>query len=80
MKINPSPFILPNRHTFSPKSWNDVKILKATDEVALEPGKIIRNEPGALITEHTKVVDGAEWQVIKENGTVTSSYPTGATP
>ncbi|MGE1176733.1 RHS repeat-associated core domain-containing protein [Pseudomonas sp. BW7P1] len=70
----------PNRHTFAPKSWSDAKILKVTDEVAAEPGKVLRNEPGALVTEHTKIVDGVEWQVIKENGAVTSSYPTGATP
>ncbi|AXJ08068.1 hypothetical protein CFN16_09810 [Pseudomonas fluorescens] len=55
-------------------------MLKVTDEVAAEPGKILRNKSGALVTEHTKIVDGVEWQVIKENGAVTSSYPTGATP
>lgn len=53
---------------------------KSVPFLVLEPGRVIRNEPEALITEHTKIVDGVEWQVIKENGVVTSSYPTGATP
>ncbi|MBV4477881.1 RHS domain-containing protein [Pseudomonas sp. COW3] len=70
----------PNRHTIAPKDWSDSKILRVTDEVGAEPGKILRNENGVLVTEHTKIIDGVEWQVIKENDVITSSYPTGGTP
>ena len=70
----------PNRHTFAPENWSDEKILRGTDEVALAPGVIIRDEAGMKITQHTKVIDGVEWQVIKENDQITSSYPTGGKP
>jgi hypothetical protein len=70
----------PNRHTIAPKDWSDEKILRVTDEVAESPGVILRDADGVKVTQHTKVVDGVEWQVIKENGVVTSSYPTGGSP
>lgn len=70
----------PNIHTVAPPSWSNAKILDAGHQTAATPGVILRNTDGTKTTIHTKMIDGVEWQVIKDNGIITSSFPTGGKP
>ncbi|WP_167748739.1 RHS repeat-associated core domain-containing protein [Pseudomonas kribbensis] len=68
------------KHTLAPKTWSNEKILWVTDEVAATPGVFMREVDGVTTTLHTKTVDGVQWQVLKDNGVVTSSFPAGDSP
>lgn len=67
-------------NTVAPISWTNGDILRAGETTAKTPGAILREEGGVVTTTHTEVVNGVEWQVIKENGRITSSFPTGGNP
>ncbi|EJL95331.1 RHS repeat-associated core domain protein containing protein [Pseudomonas sp. GM24] len=68
------------KHTLAPETWSNDKILWVTDEVAATPGVLMRDVDGVTTTLHTKTVDGVQWQVLKDNGVVTSSFPAGDAP
>jgi hypothetical protein len=68
------------KSTLAPDSWSDDKIIDVTNQVASTPPVAISSrEDGSTL--HRQIVDGVEWEVIKDaSGNVTSSYPTGGTP
>ncbi|WP_256578414.1 EndoU domain-containing protein [Pseudomonas sp. R45(2017)] len=68
------------KHTLAPKTWSNEKILWVTDEVAATPGVFMREVDGITTTLHTKTVDGVQWQVLKDDGVITSSFPAGDSP
>ena len=70
----------PNIHTVAPESWTNTKILDAGHQTSSIPGVVLRDSNGVKTTIHTSVVDGVQWQVLKDNGVVTSSFPTGGNP
>ncbi|MDQ1816067.1 hemagglutinin repeat-containing protein [Massilia sp. CCM 9210] len=70
----------PNIQTVAPPSWDNVDILLAGQFTANTPGVVLRNINGVETTLHTSVYNGVQWQVLKENGVVTSSFPTGGRP
>jgi len=66
----------PKTSTLTPDSWSDGDILVAGDTVAATPALATRARDGTTL--HKDVVEGVEWEVLKDSsGTVTSSYPTG---
>lgn len=67
----------PNTHTIAPPSWTNADILRAGHTTAAAPGTLLGQSNGVTRLLHTKVIDGVEWQVITENGVITSSFPTG---
>jgi len=67
----------PNIHTIAPASWDNAKILSAGNQVGNSPGVLLRESNGVKTTVHTAILDGVKWQVVKDNGVITSSYPTG---
>ncbi|MEJ7804958.1 MAG: PAAR domain-containing protein [Telluria sp.] len=69
-----------SQHTIAPPSWNNGDVLRAGAIAAARRGKVIRNQGGVKTTVHTATVNGVKWVVIKENGVVTSSFPTGGKP
>jgi hypothetical protein len=70
----------PNIQTVAPPSWGNVDVLQAGEAASNAPGVVLRNVNGVETTVHTTVVKGVQWQVIKDNGVVTSSFPTGGRP
>ncbi|WP_083201911.1 RHS repeat-associated core domain-containing protein [Pseudomonas moraviensis] len=68
------------KHTLAPETWSNDKILWVTDEVAATPGVFMREVDGVTTTLHTKTVDGVKWQVLKDDGVITSSFPAGDAP
>lgn len=69
----------PKRSTLAPASWSDADILRTGDQVANTPAIQTRIRDGATL--HRDVVNGVQWEVIKDaSGRVTSSYPTGGNP
>ncbi len=65
--------------TLAPDSWSDDKIINTTAQVASTPPIATRSRDGATL--HQQIVDGVEWEVIKDaSGNVTTSYPTGGNP
>jgi hypothetical protein len=68
------------KSTLAPDSWSDDKIIDVTNQVASTPPISISSR-GDGSTLHRQIVDGVEWEIIKDaSGNVTSSYPTGGTP
>jgi hypothetical protein len=68
------------KSTLAPDSWSDDKIIDVTNQVANTPPVAISLR-GDGSTLHRQIVDGVEWEVIKDaSGNVTSSYPTGGSP
>ncbi|WP_444929145.1 hypothetical protein ACJJIF_15035 [Microbulbifer sp. SSSA002] len=67
----------PNIHTIAPPTWSNAQILDAGRQTAATPGVVLRELNGIKTTSHIKIIDGVEWQVLKDNGVVTSSLPTG---
>lgn len=68
------------QHTIAPPSWSNVDVLQAGQKTAAAPGTIIRDIGGVQTTVHTSTINGVQWVVIKDNGVVTSSFPTGGRP
>jgi hypothetical protein len=68
------------QHTIAPPSWNNGDVLRAGAIAAARRGTVIRNDGGVKTTVHTATVKGVKWVVIKEDGVVTSSFPTGGKP
>ena len=67
------------KSTLAPDSWSDDKIIDTTNQVASTPPVATRKRDSATL--HRQIVDGVEWEVIKDaSGNITSSYPTGGTP
>ncbi|MFE1748582.1 EndoU domain-containing protein [Coleofasciculus sp. H7-2] len=67
------------KSTLAPDSWSDDKIINVTNQVACTP--LATSLRGDSSTLHRQIVDGVEWEVMKDSsGKVTSSYPTGGTP
>lgn len=65
--------------TLASDSWSDDKIIDTTAQVASTPAIATRSHDSATL--HRQIVDGVEWEVIKDaSGNVTSSYPTGGNP
>lgn len=72
----PEVFSKAKTSTLAPDNWSDGDILVAGDKVAATPALATRARDG--ITLHKDVVDGIEWEVLKDSsGNITSSYPTG---
>jgi hypothetical protein len=68
------------KSTLAPDSWSDDKIIDTTNQVA-RTSPVATSSRGDGSTLHRQIVDGVEWEVIKDSsGNVTSSYPTGGTP
>lgn len=68
------------KSTLAPDSWSDDKIMDVTNQVASTPPVAISLR-GDGSTLHRQIVDGVEWEIIKDaSGNITSSYPTGGTP
>ncbi len=68
------------KSTLAPDSWSDDKIIDTTNQVA-RTSPVATSSGGDGSTLHRQIVDGVEWEVIKDSsGNVTSSYPTGGTP
>ncbi len=68
------------KSTLAPDSWSDDKIIDVTNQVASTP-PVSTSLRGDGSTLYRQIVDGVEWEVIKDSsGNVTSSYPTGGTP
>ena len=68
------------KSTLAPDSWSDDKIIDTTNQVA-KTSPVATSSRGDGSTLHRQIVDGVEWEVIKDSsGNVTSSYPTGGTP
>ena len=67
-------------NTIAPPSWSNVDILQAGQATAALPGTILRDVNGVQTTLHTSKVNGVQWIVIKENGVMTSSFPSGGKP
>lgn len=70
----------PNIQTIAPETWGNADILEAGKITGKQPGFVLRNTNGVETTVHTSVVNGVQWQVVKENGIITSSFPTGGRP
>ncbi|MFZ6743486.1 hypothetical protein ACO0LC_09700 [Undibacterium sp. JH2W] len=70
----------PNIHTIAPPDWNNVEVLRAGQLTANAPGILLRDVSGVKTTLHTGYYRGVQWQVIKDNGVVTSSFPAGTRP
>ncbi len=70
----------PNIHTVAPPNWNNVEVLKAGQMTANAPGILLRDANGVKTTLHTGYYRGVQWQVIKDDGVVTSSFPAGTRP
>lgn len=69
-----------SQNTVAPPKWSNADVLNAGKAAAAKPGTIIRDVDGVVTTVHTATVKGVKWVVIKENGVVTSSFPTGGKP
>ncbi len=68
------------KSTLAPDTWSDDKIIDTTNQVA-RTSPVATSSRGDGSTLHRQIVDGVEWEVIKDSsGNVTSSYPTGGTP
>lgn len=68
------------KSTLAPDSWSDDKIIEVTNQVACTP-PVATSSRGDSSTLHRQIVDGVEWEVIKDSaGNVASSYPTGGNP
>ena len=67
-------------NTVAPSTWTNGDVLRAGETTANAPGIILRNENGVVTTSHIEIFNGVQWQVLKENGVVTSSFPTGGKP
>lgn len=70
----------PNIHTIAPPDWNNVEVLRAGQMTANAPGILLRDINGVKTTLHTDNYRGVQWQVIKDNGVITSSFPAGTRP
>ena len=70
----------PNIHTIAPPSWSNADVLAAGRKAAQAPGVVLRDSNGVVTTSHVTHFKGVEWQVLKENGKITSSFPTGGRP
>lgn len=64
-------------HTIAPPNWNNGDVLRAGAITAARRGEILRIEGGVITTKHTATVNGVKWVVLKDDGVVTSSFPTG---
>jgi uncharacterized Zn-binding protein involved in type VI secretion len=67
----------PNTHTIAPPNWSNADILRAGQITAKAPGTVLGQSNGVTRVLHTDTINGVEWQVITENGVITSSFPTG---
>ncbi len=68
------------QNTVAPPSWSNADVLKAGQTTSAAPGTLLRDVGGVRTTVHTLTINGVKWVVIKENGTMTSSFPTGGRP
>ena len=67
-----------NPTTIPPRHWSDDKIIETTESVS---GKQAYKNSADGSTFHKDIVDGVEWEVVKNNsGEIVASYPTGQTP
>ncbi|MDM5182198.1 polymorphic toxin-type HINT domain-containing protein, partial [Massilia sp. DJPM01] len=66
-----------SQNTFAPLSWSNADILSAGQTAAAVPGIIVRDIAGVKTTVHMTTINGVEWAVLKDNGVMTSSFPTG---
>jgi uncharacterized Zn-binding protein involved in type VI secretion len=69
-----------SQNTVAPPSWSNADVLNAGKVAGAKPGVVLRDVGGVKTTVHTATVKGVKWVVIKENGVVTSSFPTGGRP
>lgn len=66
-----------SQNTTAPASWSNSDILDAGRTAAAMPGVLHRDINGVKTTVHMTTIKGVEWVVLKDNGVMTSSFPTG---